>query len=99
MGKKEKIIEETKSIISIKDKRYLVEKRGNKCEICGIENWNNKNLTMILDHINGDSLDNKLFNLRLVCPNCDSQLPTYKNKNKGNGRHSRRKRYAEGKSY
>jgi len=40
-----------------------------------------------------------LKNLRLVCGNCDMLLPTYKSKNKGNGRHNRRKRYAEGKSY
>ena len=80
-------------------KRYLLEINGNKCEICGITEWNNKKIVMILDHINGNSENNSLSNLRLVCPNCDSQLPTYKSKNKGNGRYSRRKRYAEGKSY
>ena len=43
-------------------------------------------------------MNNIISNLRLVCPNCDSQLPTYKNRNKGNGRHSRRVRYSKGKS-
>ena len=38
-------------------------------------------------------------NLRLVCPNCDSQLPTYKSRNRGSGRHSRRQRYRDGQSY
>lgn len=42
---------------------------------------------------------NKRSNLRMICSNCDSQLPTYKSKNKGNGRHYRTKRYEEGKSY
>lgn len=80
-------------------KRHLTE-LNNSCSICGLKNeWNNKKLVMILDHINGNSSDNDLSNLRLVCPNCDSQLDTYKSKNKGKGRFSRRKRYKEGKSY
>ncbi len=38
-------------------------------------------------------------NLSLICSNCDANLPTYKSKNKGNGRHYRRIKYKEGKSY
>jgi hypothetical protein len=41
---------------------------------------------MILDHIDGDASNNSPTNFRLVCPNCDTQLPTYKAKNTGNGR-------------
>ena len=56
-------------------------------------------MPVVMDHIDGNS-DNWLdSNLRLVCGNCDMQLPTYKNKNKGKGRHSRRLRYQQGKSY
>lgn len=48
-----------------------------KCAICGISNWNGKELTLRLDHINGNNKDDRLENLRWVCPNCDSQLETF----------------------
>lgn len=47
------------------------------CSICGQEPmWNGKELTLILDHINGHNKDNRLENLRWVCPNCNQQLET-----------------------
>jgi len=53
------------------------------CEVCGLEpEWNGKRLVLRLDHINGDSEDDRIENLRLVCPNCDSQLPTFCGRNK-----------------
>lgn len=72
-------------------KRYLIEKRGDKCEICGLETWQEKPLVKILDHIDGNSLNWKFSNLRLICSNCDSQLPTYKSKNKKSKREYRKK--------
>lgn len=49
-----------------------------KCNNCGIgPNWNNKKLSLHLDHINGISNDNRLENLRFLCPNCHSQTETY----------------------
>lgn len=56
-------------------------------------------LALVLDHIDGNPDNNHRDNLRLVCPNCDSQLPTFKSRNRGNGRSFRRQRYHEGKSY
>jgi predicted RNA-binding Zn-ribbon protein involved in translation (DUF1610 family) len=51
------------------------------CEECGQNSiWNNKRLDMELDHINGDSKDNRLENLKFLCPNCHSQTSTYKRK-------------------
>lgn len=53
------------------------------CQCCNIEPWwNGKEMPLILDHINGINNDNRLENLRFVCSNCDSQLPTYKSKNR-----------------
>ena len=52
-----------------------------ECSICGIKEWLGKKLSLILDHINGINNDNRLENLRFVCHNCDSLLPTYKSKN------------------
>jgi 5-methylcytosine-specific restriction endonuclease McrA len=46
-----------------------------ECYICGITEWNNKEITLQLDHINGCNTDNRLENLRLLCPNCHSQNP------------------------
>lgn len=54
-----------------------------KCALCGINEWNGKPLTLRLDHINGINKDDRIENLRWVCPNCDSQLPTYCSGHKG----------------
>lgn len=81
-------------------RRYLLDAQDGCCEICGIvEEWNDLPLVFVLDHVDGDATNNRRENLRMVCPNCDSQLPTFKSRNRGNGRHFRRERYAEGKSY
>jgi len=79
---------------------YLYEQQRSCCAICGADDkWNGVTLALILDHINGDASDNRRENLRLICPNCDSQLPTYKARNRGSGRYYRRQRYARGQSY
>lgn len=70
--------------------RHLIKKRilnekliDYHCSICGIDAvWNDKPMPLILDHINGVNNDNRLENLRFVCSNCDTQLPTYKSKNR-----------------
>ena len=56
--------------------------KENKCEMCGITEWQGKLLSMQLDHIDGNSHNHILDNLRLVCPNCHSQTDTYCGRNK-----------------
>ena len=76
----------------------------NKCNICSQnETWNGKPLIMILDHVNGINNDNRIENLRMLCPNCNSQQDTFAGKNKEKklyyckdcGNTSRRKRKSE----
>lgn len=56
----------------------------NECSLCGQEpEWKGKRLVMILDHINGESDDHRGENLRLLCPNCNSQQPTFSRGSKG----------------
>lgn len=74
-------------------KKYLLQKYGAKCSICGIKKWFGKPILLIVDHIDGNATNNKLQNFRLVCPNCDSQLPTFAGRNRGKGRQSRRYNY------
>jgi hypothetical protein len=71
-------------------RRTLAERHGSCCSVCNIDNWNGKDIKLEVDHIDGNHTNNSIKNLRLICPNCHSQTPTYKNKNKGNGRPARR---------
>ena len=68
-------------------KKFVTKRDGYHCAICGQKPLHNgKDLIMIIDHIDGDASNNMPSNFRLVCPNCDTQLPTYKARNIGNGR-------------
>lgn len=61
-------------------KKRLIDKNliENKCGECGLDAlWNSSPLILILDHINGVNDDNRLSNLRLLCPNCNSQTKTF----------------------
>jgi hypothetical protein len=56
----------------------------NVCSVCGLgAEWHGEPIHHRLDHINGDSRDYRRDNLRMVCPNCDSQLPTFAGRNRG----------------
>ena len=72
--------------------RYLIEE-NNSCAECGQMNiHNNKPLTLQLDHIDGNSDNNDLSNVRLLCPNCHTQTDTYGAKGYGNTRKKTHKR-------
>jgi 5-methylcytosine-specific restriction endonuclease McrA len=55
--------------------------REHKCEVCGNTEWMGKKIPLELDHINGVHTDNRIENLRIVCPNCHAQTETYCSKN------------------
>ena len=71
-------------------KRYIILTKWYSCSECGISEWNDKPITLQLDHIDGNADNNHEDNLRLLCPNCHSQTDTFGAKNKGNGRQLRR---------
>lgn len=68
-------------------KQEFMGEQENKCAICGCyPEHNGKPLVFVLDHIDGNASNNRRENLRMICPNCDSQLPTFKSKNKNSTR-------------
>lgn len=55
----------------------------NQCSICDqLPEWNGKPLTLVIDHLNGCNTDNRLANLRILCPHCHSQTSTFAGRNK-----------------
>jgi hypothetical protein len=78
------VLKENMPFQSFKLKQRLV-KEGlleDKCSLCEITHWQGQKLSLHLDHINGTHDDNRLENLRLLCPNCHSLTNTYTGKNK-----------------
>lgn len=69
-------------------RRYLSETNAEACSLCG---WNKRNprtgkVPLEIDHIDGNFENNREENLRLLCPNCHSLTPFFRNLNRGNGR-------------
>ena len=70
-------------------RKYLINKNGNVCMMCGLSNWMGIAIPLVCDHIDGNPENNELNNLRIICNNCDSIQPTFKGKNRGKGRKNR----------
>lgn len=62
---------------SLKDRLLRAGLLHYHCYICGLTKWLGERISLQLDHINGIPDDNRLLNLRLLCPNCHSQTETY----------------------
>jgi len=68
-------------------KQVLIQERGHCCESCRNSEWIGKPITIELEHVDGNNKNNVRENLKLLCPNCHSQTPTWRRrKTVGNGR-------------
>lgn len=78
------ILVENSTYNSNKLRKRLISEgvKKHQCEICLGTKWNGGNIPIELDHINGITSDNRLENLRIICPNCHALTPNYRGKNK-----------------
>ena len=72
------------SSANVKELVYRLGLKENKCENpeCGISEWHGKPIICELHHINGDSTDNRIENLQILCPNCHSQTDNFRSRNR-----------------
>lgn len=75
-------------------KSALIIERGHKCEVCEFASWNGIPITLELEHSDGDRKNNNKDNLKLLCPNCHSQTPTWRRR-KDTGKVNSNSRYTE----
>ena len=67
----------------VKARLLMAGLKQESCEACGLADWQGAPISLELHHVNGDGHDNRLVNLRLLCPNCHSQTDTWGGRNKG----------------
>jgi hypothetical protein len=66
----------------LKERLYAAGLKTAACELCGQDElWRGRRISLILDHVNGDASDNRLENLRILCPNCNATLDTHCGRN------------------
>ena len=70
------------SSANVKELVYRLGLKENKCEKCGLSEWQGEPLICELYHINGDSTDNRIENLIILCPNCHSQTDNFRSRNR-----------------
>ena len=62
-------------------KSALIAQRGHQCECCKNTKWLEQLIPLEVHHLDGDSMNNTLENLQLLCPNCHAQTDNYRNRN------------------
>ena len=75
---------------SIRDKLLSENLKEYRCEKCNRTKWEEQPIPLEVHHINGDHNDNRLENLQLLCPNCHSKTPNFRNRNGENTTKARR---------
>jgi hypothetical protein len=81
----EDILVEDSTYVSTHNLKHRLIREGifeHRCVSCGLHTWLDNKIPLEIDHINGDRHDNRLENLRLLCPNCHALTATYRGKNK-----------------
>jgi hypothetical protein len=83
------LVKDSTYVSSSKLRIRLVQEglKAEACSECGLTEWNGKQISLELDHMNGDRFDNRLENLRLLCPNCHAQTDYYRGRNIRNHRY------------
>ena len=78
----EVILQKSRSRCTIKRRLLMAGKLVNRCDFCGLTEWLGRPISIQVDHINGVRDDHRVENLRMLCPNCHSQTPTYGARNR-----------------
>jgi hypothetical protein len=83
----EEILVDGRLVNSTRLRARLVEEgiKPPECEDCRRSTWRGRPVPLELDHVDGDRTNNRLENLRLLCPNCHALTPTYRGRNIGRG--------------
>ena len=66
----------------VKSLIYRLGIKENKCEKCGLSEWQGEPLVCEVHHLNGDTTDNRIENLMILCPNCHSQTDNFRRRNR-----------------
>ncbi len=61
-------------------KKRLIKELGHQCQNCNLSSWMDMPITLELEHCDGNNRNNERTNLKLLCPNCHSQTPTWRNR-------------------
>lgn len=80
----ELLVEDSIRTLTVSYKKRIIREGllENKCDCCGLGcEWQGKPISLQIDHINGNHLDHRIENLRILCPNCHSQTDTFCSKN------------------